>query len=160
MDLVFAPSEIETWPIERLRPNARNAKTHGFDQIAGHGRILTDAQLGLKEASVIVLGHLTEALHRAYRIGDIRLTELSGWDEALLLEELRGLLAEDVDLGLIGIPKDELDALLANANDRPAISDDDADVIPEPPTEPITKLGDIWVLGMRRCARPNHYEIA
>ena len=30
MDLVFAPSEIETWPIDRLRPYARNAKKHPF----------------------------------------------------------------------------------------------------------------------------------
>jgi hypothetical protein len=34
MDLVFAPSEIETWPIDRLRPYARNAKMHGDDQVA------------------------------------------------------------------------------------------------------------------------------
>ena len=34
MDLVFAPSQIETWPIDRLRPYARNAKIHGTDQVA------------------------------------------------------------------------------------------------------------------------------
>ena len=34
MDLVFAPSQIETWPIDRLRPYARNAKAHGDDQVA------------------------------------------------------------------------------------------------------------------------------
>ena len=34
MDLVFAPSQIESWPIARLRPYARNAKTHGADQVA------------------------------------------------------------------------------------------------------------------------------
>jgi hypothetical protein len=65
-----------------------------------------------------VLGHLTEAQRRAYRIADNKLTELGGWDEALLLQELRGLLAEDFDLGLIGIPEDELDALLHDADDR------------------------------------------
>lgn len=166
--------------LARLKPYALNAKTRDADQvaksaasmaefgwtvpslvaadgdgelIARHGSILAAAQLGLKEVPVIVLGHLTEALRRAYRIGNNRLTGLGGRDEALLLEELRGLLAEGFDLALIGIPEDELDALLADANDRPAISDDD-DAIPEPPTEPITKLGDIWVLGMRRCDRP------
>ncbi|SLN77623.1 hypothetical protein ROA7023_04456 [Roseisalinus antarcticus] len=34
MDLVFAPSQIETWPLDRLRPYARNAKIHGTDQVA------------------------------------------------------------------------------------------------------------------------------
>ena len=81
MTLSFAPEAIETWPLDRLRPYARNAKTHGSDQvariaasmaefgwtvpvlvssngevIAGHGRIMAAAQLGLTEAPVIVLG--------------------------------------------------------------------------------------------------------
>ena len=34
MDLVFAPSQIETWSIDRLRPYTRNAKIHGTDQVA------------------------------------------------------------------------------------------------------------------------------
>ena len=63
---------------------------------------------------------------------------------------MQALLAEDFDLGLIGIPEDELDALLADADDRPAISDDAADAIPEPTAEPITKPGDIWALGKHR----------
>jgi DNA modification methylase len=169
------PDRIEHWPLARLKPYARNAKTHDADQvakiaasmaefgwtvpvlvaadgelIAGHGRILAAAQLGLTEAPVIVLGHLTEAQRRAYRIADNKLTELGGWDEALLLQELQALLAEDFDLGLIGIPEDELEALLANADDRPAISDDAADAIPDPPAEPITRPGYIWALGKHR----------
>jgi hypothetical protein len=67
-----------------------------------------------------VLGHLTEAQRRAYRIADNKLTELGGWDEALLLQELQALLAEDFDLGLIGIPEDELDALLPTLTDMGA----------------------------------------
>ncbi|PRY24832.1 ParB-like nuclease family protein [Aliiruegeria haliotis] len=74
MDLVFSPDRIETWPVERLRPYAGNAKMHGSDQvakiaasmakfgwtvpcmvaddgelIAGHGRVLAASMLGLKE---------------------------------------------------------------------------------------------------------------
>jgi ParB-like chromosome segregation protein Spo0J len=175
MNAPVLPGRIEHWPLARLKPYARNAKTHDADQvakiaasmaefgwtvpvlvaadgelIAGHGRILPAAHLGLSEAPVIVLGHLTEAQRRAYRIADNRLTELGGWDEALLLQELQALLAEDFDLGLIGIPEDELDALLADADDRPAITDDAADAIPDPPAEPITRPGDIWALGKHR----------
>ena len=87
--------------------------------IAGHGRVLAAAHLGLTEAPVIVLGHLSEAQRRAFRIADSKLSELGGWDDALLLQELQALLTEDFDLGLIGIPQDELDALLADADDRP-----------------------------------------
>jgi len=175
MNVPLLPGRIEHWPLARLKPYARNAKTHDADQvakiaasmaefgwtvpvlvatdgelIAGHGRVLAAAQLGLTEAPVIILGHLTEAQRRAYRIADNKLTELGGWDEALLLQELQALLAEDFDLGLIGIPEDELDALLADADDRPVISDDAADAIPELPTEPITRPGDIWALGKHR----------
>ena len=34
MDLVFAPSQIETWLIDRLRPYARDANIRGTDQVA------------------------------------------------------------------------------------------------------------------------------
>ena len=84
------------------------------DLIAGHGRVLAATQLGLTEAPVIVLGHLTEAQRRAYRIADNRLAE-SPWDEALLSAELNDLLAEDFDLSLVGFSDGELDKLLAFA---------------------------------------------
>jgi hypothetical protein len=103
------------------------------------------------EAPVIVLGHLTEVQRRANRIAENRLNELGAWEEARLLEELRGLIAEDFDLGLIGIPEDELEALLHDADDdRAPIDDQVADVIPEAPAEPITRPGDIWALGTHR----------
>jgi hypothetical protein len=142
MTMHLRPSQISFWPLDRLKPYARNAKTHDADQvariaasmaefgwtvpclvaadgelIAGHGRVLAAVQLGLAEAPVIVLDHLTEAQRRAYRIADNKLTDMGGWDDALLVEELRGLLAEDFDLGLIGIHEDELDALLHDADD-------------------------------------------
>ncbi|MCV2449770.1 ParB/Srx family N-terminal domain-containing protein, partial [Paracoccus sp. DMF] len=138
MTLSFAPDAIETWPLSRLQPYAKNAKAHGPDQvakiaasmaefgwtvpclvgedgelIAGHGRVLAATQLGLTEAPVIVLGHLTEAQRRAYRIADNKLTELGSWDEALLSAELNDLLAEDFDLSLVGFSDGELDKLLA-----------------------------------------------
>ena len=84
------PGAVHTWPLSRLQPYAKNAKAHGADQvakiaasmaefgwtvpclvaeggelIAGHGRVLAATQLGLTEAPVIVLGHLTEAQRRA-----------------------------------------------------------------------------------------------
>ncbi|MCX7864855.1 MAG: ParB/Srx family N-terminal domain-containing protein, partial [Novosphingobium sp.] len=80
MTLAFAPDRIETWPLERLRPYARNAKQHGSDQvariaasmaafgwtvpclvaedgelIAGHGRVLAAMELGLTEAPGVTL---------------------------------------------------------------------------------------------------------
>lgn len=175
MDLTFAPRQIEFWPIERLRPYARNAKMHGPDQvariaasmarfgwtvpcmvgddgelIAGHGRVLAATELGLAEVPVIRLGHLDEAERRAYRIADNKLTELGDWDEALLRDEVASLLAEDFDLSLLGFAEDELEALLQD----PDLGDDGAaegeDDVPEPPTDPVSVPGDLWLLGAHR----------
>jgi len=174
MDLVFAPSEIETWPIEKLRPYARNAKMHGDDQvakiaasmakfgwtvpcmvaddgelIAGHGRVLAATMLGLNEVPVIRLGHLDEAERRAYRIADNKLTEMGDWDEAVLRDEIAGLLAEDFDLTLLGITDEDLDALLQD----PDVGDgaiEGEDDIPEIPEDAVSRSGDLWALGNHR----------
>jgi DNA modification methylase len=175
MTLAFAPDRIEMRPISQLQPYAKNAKLHGADQvakiaasmaefgwtvpclvaddgelIAGHGRVLAATQLGLTEAPVIVLGHLTEAQRRAYRIADNKLTELGTWDEALLSAELNDLLAEDFDLSLIGFDDAELEALLAGEGDPEAASGESEDDIPEVPETPISRPGDLWVLGKHR----------
>jgi len=175
MTLSFAPERIETWPLARLQPYARNAKVHGVDQvariaasmtefgwtvpclvaedgelIAGHGRVLAATQLGLTEAPVIVLGHLTEAQRRAYRIADNKLTELGTWDEALLSAELNELLAEDFDLSLVGFDDTELDQLLSGIDEDGTGPQEGEDDVPETPEDPISRPGDLWVLGNHR----------
>lgn len=175
MDLVFTQSQIETWPIERLHPYARNAKIHGPDQvakiaasmakfgwtvpcmvanddelIAGHGRVLAATMLGLKDVPVIRLSHLDEAERRAYRIADNKLTELGEWDEVMLRDEIAGLLAEDFDLALLGMSDDDLDALLRDPDalgEGPVEGEDD---VPEPPVTPASVVGDLWQLRSRR----------
>jgi ParB-like chromosome segregation protein Spo0J len=192
MTLSFAPERIEMWPLARLQPYAKNAKVHGPDQvakiaasmaefgwtvpclvaedgelIAGHGRVLAATQLGLTEAPVIVLGHLTEAQRRAYRIADNKLTELGSWDEALLSAELQGLLAEDFDLSLVGFADGELDKLLtldpdADDEDGGAGGSVPPVTIPEPPRNPASRKGDLWILGDHRllCGdSTNHQDV-
>ena len=179
MTLAFAPERIEHWPLARLQPYAKNAKMHGAEQvakiaasmaefgwtvpclvgedgelIAGHGRVLAATQLGLTEAPVIVLGHLTEAQRRAYRIADNRLAE-SPWDEALLAEEIQNLLADDFDLSLVGFSDGELDKLLAFApegagEEGGAGGSVPPVTIPEPPRNPASRTGDLWILGDHR----------
>lgn len=175
MDLAFAPSQIESWPIDRLRPYAQNAKMHGADQvakiaasmakfgwtvpcmvaddgelIAGHGRVLAATQLGLSEVPVIRLGHLDEAERRAYRIADNKLTELGDWDEAVLRDEISGLLAEDFDLSLLGFEDADLDALLQDPDNVGDGTLEGEDEVPEPPVDPISSPGDLWALGNHR----------
>ncbi len=100
---------------------------------------------------MIRLSHLDEAERRAYRIADNKLTELGEWDEAMLRDEIAGLLAEDFDLTLLGISDDDLDALLrdpeALGGDGPVEGEDD---IPELPVTPVSVPGDLWQLGAHR----------
>ena len=175
MTLSFAPEAIETWPLDRLRPYARNAKTHDPDQvakiaasmaefgwtvpvlvssdgevIAGHGRILAAMQLGLSDAPVIVLDHLSEAQRRAYRIADNKLTEIGEWNDAFLLDELKGLVEDEFDLSLIGFGEAELSALLDGIEENDSADREGEDEIPEAPEDPVTRPGDLWILGNHR----------
>jgi len=164
---------IEIWPVGRLVPYARNARTHSDAQIAqiaasiaefgfnapilvdsnagivaGHGRLLAARKLGLPEVPVVVLDHLTDTQQRAYIIADNKLSENAGWDEKLLAAELTDLEHEGLDLRLVGFSDEELEALLENDGDGSAPEDEEP--IPEPPSQPITQPGDVWLIGGHR----------
>ncbi|WP_198370267.1 site-specific DNA-methyltransferase [Roseomonas rosulenta] len=168
---------VETMPVAALAPYAANARLHPTEQvaqlaasiaefgfnvpvlvddagvlIAGHGRILAAKALGLQEIPAIRLGHLTEAQARAYRLADNQLALNSTWDESLLAAELRALRTEEFDLGLIGFDGTMLDRLLADAPpEAPASAGTDPDApAPEPPAAPVTRPGDLWLLGPHR----------
>ncbi len=79
-----------------------------------------------------------------------KLTELGEWDEAILRDEIAGLLAEDFDLSLLGISDADLDALLQDPDamgDGPVEGEDD---VPDPPATPVSVPGDLWQLGAHR----------
>jgi hypothetical protein len=98
---------------------------------------------------VIRFEHLSEAQKRAYLIADNQLALQAGWDDALLAEELAWLRDERFDLDLVGLDATELERLLALA-DGEAASDEAEDAVPEPPEEPVSKPGDLWILGNHR----------
>lgn len=96
-------------------------------------------QLGLREAPVIRLDHLTDAEARAYRIADNRLTELGIWDEELLAAEFARLKEDSFDLGVIGFDDSEIERLMDGLDAGPQAAEDD--IVPEPPVKPTTRLG-------------------
>lgn len=136
--------EIELWPIDKLEPYRRNARTHSTEQVqqiaasilefgflnpvlvahgtirAGHGRTLAAEALGMTEIPVVVLDHLTEDQARAFTIADNRLAELAGWDEEMLATELAELAAGGTDLAVIGFSAEEL-AALADSLEGPSL---------------------------------------
>ena len=94
----------------------------------------------------IVARGWSEAQCQAYAICDNKLTDSSHWDEELLRLELGDLQAAGFDLALTGFDQDELDRLLVVERDLDA----DPDEAPEPPAEPISKPGDLWICGEHR----------
>jgi DNA modification methylase len=113
--------------------------------IAGHGRVLAARKLGLSTVPVIELGHLSESQRKAYILADNRLAEQAGWDKELLALEVADLSELGVDLVSLGFEAAEIDALL-----RSAEADPREEEIPEPPAVPVSRAGDLWLLGPHR----------
>ena len=94
--------------------------------------------------------HLSEAQKRAYLIADNQLAlNRPGGARSCWPRSSAWLRDESFDLDLVGFDATELERLLAIA-DGEAGSDDAEDEVPEPPEEPVSKPGDLWVLGNHR----------
>lgn len=160
--------KVELVDIDRVLPYARNPrkneaaiakvaasiKEYGFRQpivvdedmviIAGHTRLQASQQLGLKKVPVHIATGLTPAQIKAYRLADNRTGEDAKWDEDLLAIELGELAEEGFDLDLTGFEGVELEQLLAEVESE-GLTDDDA--VPEAPENPVSQVGDVWLLG-------------
>jgi ParB-like chromosome segregation protein Spo0J len=110
---------------------------------AGNGTLAAAKALGWKEIR-IVRSSLAGSEATAYAIADNRSAELAEWDDDVLSQTLAALQIEDEDLALAtGFDAKEIDALLAPDE----VTEDD---VPEAPVDPITKPGDLWILGEHR----------
>ena len=116
--------------------------------IAGHGRFAAATKLEMDEVPCIVLDHLSEAQRRAYVIADNKLALNAGWDEDLLKLELSALDKIGFDLSVVGFDADELSGLVIDEDIAGGLTDEDD--VPEVPEDPISKVGDIWLLGEHR----------
>jgi DNA modification methylase len=162
---------VELWPLAKLVPNSRNARTHSDEQvtqlaasieewgwtipvlvdeaggiIAGHGRVMAAHRLGLEDVPVMVAAGWSDSKKRAYMLADNKLTLNAEWDLDRLAIEIAELRASDFDISLIGFDESEIDELL-KADDAGLSDPEEA---PEPPAEPVSLLGDVWLLGKHR----------
>lgn len=118
--------------------------------LAGHTRLEAARQLGLETAPVHIAKGLTEAQARAFRIMDNRSSENAEWDNALLGLELGDLLEAEFDLGLTGFSDEELTALMNGLADDGTGPQEGEDEVPETPETPVSRPGDLWLLGNHR----------
>jgi ParB-like chromosome segregation protein Spo0J len=162
--------DVVDLPLERLIPYARNPrkndsavatvaaslKEFGWRQpivvdeamviLAGHTRLEAARKLGLATAPVYVARGLTPAQAKAYRLMGNRAAENAEWDEVLLGLELGDLQGEGFELALTGFDDAELNRLLAALGEEDG-SREGEDDIPEAPVDPVSRPGDLWLLG-------------
>ncbi len=147
-------------PEEQIVALCRTIERHGFNApvlvdpelnvVAGHARLLAAARLGLRTVPTITLEHLTPEQARAYRIADNRVAELGEWNEALLASELEAI-RRDGDLDGTGFSDDELAELLESIDEANEGNREIEDTEPgEPPETPVSRRGDVWILGRHR----------
>lgn len=172
---------MSSFPTERialdaLKPYPRNARTHSRKQVkqiaesictfgftnpilidqnnmilAGHGRVEAARLLGLADVPCVRLEHMTAEQKKAYVLADNKLALNAGWDEDLLAEELKELLAIDLDfdIGVTGFSIPEIDGLVEGV--APEEPGDPADeIVPDSDGPPRCRPGDVWQLGRHR----------
>ena len=176
LDLISGPikwpaDKVERRPVAALIPYARNARTHSDAQIAqiaasikewgwttpvlidpegsiiaGHGRVMAARKLGLTEVPVMVAEGWSDAQKKAYVLADNQLALNAGWDSDLLALELKDLDANGFKLDLIGFDDNFLANLLTDKTEGLTDPDD----VPEALADPVSVLGDVWVMGKHR----------
>ena len=159
----------ETVPIDSLSFDPANVRKHGERNLAtikasllrfgqqkpivvdangvvraGNGTLAAAKALGWKDIAV-VRSTLAGSEATAYAIADNRTAELAEWDEDALAETLSALQCEDEALlDAAGFDSAELSRMIDG------MADVTEDEVPEPPADPITKPGDLWILGEHR----------
>ncbi len=165
--------QVELRDIDSIRPYEKNPRLNdkavdpvaasirefGFRQpivvdgdgviVVGHTRYLAAKKLALAKVPVHVVIDLTPEQVKAYRIADNKSGELADWDLEILPIELAELKEVGFDMGVLAFGDKELTQML-NIAVSARQGETDPDAVPEPPDDPVTQKGDIWILGNHR----------
>lgn len=168
-----------------LKPDPKNARVHGADQlirlkrslttfgfitpivadvagkiICGHARWVAATELGLPTVPVIRVEHLSAVQLRAFAIADNRLTDLSEWNDQALALQLKELSELDLDFSVeaTGFSLPEIDVRIEALGT--SAETDAADEIPEALPHPVSRLGDLWYLGDHRVLCGNAIDLS
>ena len=176
-------------PLKDLRPNPKNPNQHPPEQIKlllasiiratgwrgpitvskrsgyivkGHGRMMA-AELGdMSEVPVDYQDYASEAEELADLTADNRIAELATTDNKLLAEVFADIDTGEIPFMLSGYTEEDygniVTALSEALHTEEPKGDPDAEI--PPPAEPVTKYGDLWILGRHRvlCGDCTHPE--
>lgn len=161
--------------IEKIVPNPRNPNQHSDSQIEllakiikaqgwrapitvsnrsglivrGHGRMMAARKLGLTKVPVDYQDYANEAEEWADLIADNRIAELAEINNRMLMDLIEEIDTGDFDLSLTGYSDADLKEIIDSLTE-PWSGEIEEDDVPEPPEIPVTKLGDIWIMGQHR----------
>lgn len=162
-------------PVKELIPNPKNPNTHPQNQIEqlgkiirgngwrgtitvstrsglivkGHGRLLAAKLEELEEVPVEYQNYDSEEKELADMTADNRIAELAEIDNKLLADVFADIDTGAIDFELSGYTEDEYKEIATALSEVVHNDLDDPDVVIEPPADPITKRGDLWILGGR-----------
>jgi DNA modification methylase len=166
---------LENWPIDRLVEYARNPRKNddvvdrmcgairefGFripivarsdgTIVDGHLRLKAARKLDIKTVPVVLADDLNETQIKAFRLLANQSANWADWDDELLNLELTDIQDAGFDMELVGFSEEELAEIMSPLDDADGNGGNfQNDVIPDPPKNPVSKPGDLWVLGEHR----------
>jgi len=164
--------KVQNINIDILKPFEKNPKSHPAEQIdrivrsiqefgftnpilalkennmiiAGHARLKAAQQMNLAQVPVIFLDMPYEKAI-AYVVADNRLAELAKWDEQMLLPLLDEIKLAGIDVELTGFTLQDISLM-----GKKDVEEDDFDAraAADAIKEPITQVGDIWLMGAHK----------
>jgi hypothetical protein len=162
IELTIAPGNPRVHTPRQIKQIAGSIRVFGFlipiiideaDRVLlGIGRLLAARNLGCHELPTIQVTHLSEAQKTAFAIADNQLAAIAKWDDPVLAEQLKALsiINLDFDIEVTGFGTAEIDLRIESLN-LEVDHTDPADTLPAAPTgEPVSRLGDLWILGRHR----------
>jgi DNA modification methylase len=145
---------------EQIQEIVDSIKNYGFNDpieidsndtiLSGHARIEAAKMSGLTQVPTICHSHLKYNKQKGYILAANKIAQNATWDYLTLKGEMKSLVDAGFDMKSTGFSKDEIDEILKNNIVNETFSDPDEVLELKP--DPITKLGDIWILGKNRLS--------
>lgn len=117
--------------------------------VKGHGRLLAAQLEEFAEVPVEYQNYESDEAELADLTADNRIAELAEMDNKMLADIFADIDTGAIDFELSGYTEDEYQDLASALSEAVHKDLDDPDVVIEPPKDPISKRGDLWILGGR-----------